>query len=136
MTTVQETVAEFHQVFGQERDHSTFPGADLVKLRRRLIKEETDEALVEFDELVKGLAAGDFIDVRLSKMALLKELADIVYVAYGAADCLGFNLDEAVQRIHESNMSKLDEDGKPIRRDDGKVLKGPNYAEPELGDLV
>ena len=66
----------------------------------------------------------------------LKELADLVYVCYQYAANLGWDLDEAMHRVHESNMSKLDEYGKPIYRDDGKVLKGPNYAPPNLEDLV
>ena len=66
----------------------------------------------------------------------LKELADIVYVCYQYAVNMGWDLDEAMHRVHESNMSKLGEDGKPIYRDDGKVLKGPNYAPPNLEDLV
>ena len=49
---------------------------------------------------------------------------------------MGWDLDRALERIHESNMSKLDEDGKPIKRDDGKVLKGPNYRTPTLTDLI
>ena len=67
---------------------------------------------------------------------LLKELADLAYVIYGTAEALGWDLDEAVKRIHASNMSKLDENGKPIYRDDGKVLKSNLYKEPYLGDLV
>ena len=66
----------------------------------------------------------------------LKELADLVYVCYQYAANLGWDLDEAMHRVHESNMSKLDEYGKPIYREDGKVLKGPNYAPPNLNDLV
>ena len=67
----------------------------------------------------------------------LKELADLVYVCYQYAMNMGWNLDEALHRVHESNMSKLDEDGKPIYREkDGKVLKGPNYKPPTLEDLV
>ena len=66
----------------------------------------------------------------------LKELADLVYVCYQYAANMDWDLDEALHRVHESNMSKLDEDGKPIYRDDGKVLKGPNYAPPNLDDLV
>ena len=65
----------------------------------------------------------------------LKELADLVYVCYQYAENMGWFLDEALDRVHESNMSKLDEDGKPIYRDDGKVLKGPNYKPPNLEDL-
>ena len=66
----------------------------------------------------------------------LKELADLVYVAYQYAENMGWFLDEALDRVHQSNMSKLGEDGKPIYREDGKVLKGPNYAPPNLENLV
>ena len=65
----------------------------------------------------------------------LKELADLVYVCYQYAENMGWFLDEALNRVHESNLSKLDEDGNPIYRDDGKVLKGPNYKPPDLSDL-
>ena len=65
----------------------------------------------------------------------LKELADLVYVCYQYAENMGWVLDEALNRVHLSNMSKLDEDGKPILREDGKVLKGPNYKPPDLSDL-
>ena len=65
----------------------------------------------------------------------LKELADLVYVCYKYAENMGWFLDEALDRVHKSNLSKLDEDGKPIYREDGKVLKGPNYKPPTLEDL-
>ena len=70
------------------------------------------------------------------KANCLKELADLVYVCYQYAANQGWDLDEALDRVHKSNMSKLDEDGNPIFRKDGKVLKGPNYAPPNLEDLV
>lgn len=66
----------------------------------------------------------------------LKELADLVYVCYQFAASQEWDLDEAMRRVHESNMSKLDVNGKPIYRADGKVLKGPNYKEPHLLDLI
>ena len=66
----------------------------------------------------------------------LKELADLVYVCYQFAANMNWDLDEAMHRVHESNMSKLDEYGKPIFREDGKVLKGPQYQPPNLEDLV
>ena len=66
----------------------------------------------------------------------LKELADLVYVCYQYAENMGWVLDEALDRVHKSNMSKLDDNGEPIYRDDGKVLKGPNYEPPYLKDLV
>ena len=65
----------------------------------------------------------------------LKELADIVYVCYQYAENMGWFLDEALDRVHQSNMSKLGADGEPIYREDGKVLKGPNYKPPTLEDL-
>ena len=65
----------------------------------------------------------------------LKELADLVYVCYQYAENMGWFLDEALDRVHQSNLSKLDEEGNPIYRDDGKVLKGPNYKPPSLEDL-
>ena len=70
-----------------------------------------------------------------NKANILKGLAELVYVCYQYAANLGWDLDEAMYRVHESNMSKLDEYGKPIYRDDGKVLKGPDYAPPNLEDL-
>jgi predicted HAD superfamily Cof-like phosphohydrolase len=66
----------------------------------------------------------------------LKELADLVYVCFQFAASQEWDLDEAMRRVHRSNMSKLDENGKPIYREDGKVLKGPNYKPPNLADLV
>jgi NTP pyrophosphatase (non-canonical NTP hydrolase) len=65
----------------------------------------------------------------------LKELADLVYVCYQYAENMGWFLDEALDRVHQSNLSKLDEEGNPIYREDGKVLKGPNYQPPNLEDL-
>ena len=66
----------------------------------------------------------------------LKELCDLVYVCYQFAANEGWDLDEAMDRVHKSNMSKLDENGQPIYRPDGKVLKGPNYKPPNLTDLL
>lgn len=66
----------------------------------------------------------------------IKELADLVYVAFQYAENMEWDLEEALFRVHKSNMSKLGLDGKPIRRSDGKILKGPNYEPPNLNDLV
>lgn len=68
--------------------------------------------------------------------AQLKELADLVYVCFQFAASQDWDLDEAMRRVHQSNMSKLGEDGKPIYREDGKILKGPNYQPPNLKDLT
>ena len=68
--------------------------------------------------------------------AELKELADLVYVCFQYAENMEWDLEEALQRVHKSNMSKLGLDGTPIRRSDGKVLKGPHYQPPVLNDLI
>ena len=66
----------------------------------------------------------------------LKELADLVYVAAQYAASQEWDLDEALRRVHHSNGTKVGPDGKPIRRPDGKILKGPNYQPPILNDLI
>ena len=76
-----------------------------------------------------------FMHGRNHQEEALKELADLVYVCYQYAENMGWFLDEALNRVHLSNLSKLGEDGKPILRDDGKVLKGPNYKPADLSDL-
>jgi len=100
------------------------------ELQHSLIKEEW----TEFDEAFDR----EFVDLeRLEENQVhqLKELADLVFVCYQFAAARGWNLDEAMRRVFESNMSKL-VDGKPLRREDGKVLKGPNYQPPVLDDLI
>ena len=89
----------------------------------------------EFKEFLEAEGAL-FRDSPTIRSEALKELADLVYVCYQYAENMGWDLDEAMDRVHESNMSKLDEYGKPIYREDGKVLKGPNYKPPNLEDLV
>jgi len=97
-------------------------------MQRTLIVEEFKEFLDAENQLIMGL--------RVNAAECLKELADLVYVCYQYAENLDWDLDEALNRVHQSNMSKLGEDGQPIRREDGKVLKGPNYKPPTLTDLV
>jgi predicted HAD superfamily Cof-like phosphohydrolase len=97
-------------------------------MQRTLIVEEFKEFLDAENQLIMGLT--------VNAADCLKELADLVYVCYQYAENLKWDLDEALNRVHRSNMSKLGEDGKPIRREDGKILKGPNYQEPSLTDLV
>jgi len=97
-------------------------------MQRTLIVEEFKEFLDAENQLLMGLT--------VNATDCLKELADLVYVCYQYAENLRWDLDEALNRVHQSNMSKLGEDGKPILREDGKILKGPNYKEPSLSDLV
>ena len=96
-------------------------------VQQKLIVEEFKEFLE-----AEGML---FMHGRNHQEHALKELADLVYVCYQYAENIGWFLDEAFNRGHESNLSKLDEDGNPIYRDDGKVLKGPNYKPPDLSDL-
>jgi predicted HAD superfamily Cof-like phosphohydrolase len=94
------------------------------ELQATLINEEYKEWRDAFED-----------ELNVSKVDQLKELADLVFVCYQYAAARGWNLDVAMRRVFESNMSKL-VDGKPLRRADGKVLKGPNYYPPILDDLV
>ena len=91
----------------------------LFQLRKRLMAEE-------YMEIVKSDTPENFI----------KELCDMLYVVYGTGLAFGFDMDEAFNRVHESNMSKLDSNGMPLKREDGKILKGPNYRPAVMGDLV
>ena len=107
----------------------------LMDMQVDLIEEEAGE----FFDAVEILKAGTpqiqpTDDIRRTEV--LKELSDLVFVCYQFAACFGLDLDEALARVYESNMSKLDESGKPIYREDGKVLKGPNYKKPNLKSLV
>ena len=92
-----------------------------------LIIEEYKEFLLA-DEML-------FRNTEKYKEECLKELADLVYVCYQYAVNMGWDLDKALKLVHKSNLSKLDEEGKPILREDGKILKGPNYKPPDLSDL-
>lgn len=74
--------------------------------------------------------------INQTKADCLKELADLVYVCYQYAACHNWDLDTAMERVHQSNLSKLGPNGEVLRREDGKILKGPNYQPPNLIDLV
>ena len=102
---------------------------EIATLQSRLINEEA----AEFAEAIDTCKC--FPDNKRAREEALKELADLVYVAFQAAAAFGWDLNTALDRVHKSNLSKL-VDGKPLRRDDGKVLKGPNYKKPTLTDLV
>lgn len=129
----EDTVREFHEAFGHPID--TEMTWDLLTLRYKLLFEE-------FTELKEELAvAGTEITVQgkvsnKTKERILKEMADLQYVLSGLAVIMGLPLHVAFNRVHKSNMSKLGLDGRPITREDGKILKGPNYSPPDLEDLV
>ena len=115
--SLMDMAESFRQAYG------VTSSSDQTATQKRLIAEE-------YREFDWATAVGD------PKWDQLKELADLVYVCYQYAANEEWDLDEAMRRVHESNMSKLDEHGKPIYREDGKVMKGPNYAPPHLEDLV
>lgn len=100
------------------------------ELQHRLIQEEWNEFDEAFDREFVNLD-----QVEDNRIHQLKELSDLVFVCYQYAAARGWDLDTAMNRVFESNMSKL-VDGKPLRREDGKVLKGPNYQPPVLDDLI
>lgn len=89
----------------------------------------------EYTEVIEAFSAAD-ASLPETQVAILKELADLVFVCYQAAENMGWDLDETMQRVFASNMSKLDDFGKPIRGENGKIMKGPNYQKPCLLDLV
>jgi predicted HAD superfamily Cof-like phosphohydrolase len=129
----EDSLQEFHAAFGHPVDEVMT--VDGMELRRSLIVEEFTELMSEMSQVSIALARGrkPKLEVREN---LLKELCDLQYVISGMAVAFGLPLQVAFNRVHASNMSKLGEDGKPIYREDGKVLKGPNYEPPDLKDLV
>lgn len=107
------------ETFGQDvKTSPEFPDAETCNLRLELIAEE-------LNEMYDAMEAKDIVGVA-------DAITDILYVTYGAAHAFGIDADACFAEVQRSNMSKLGEDGKPIYREDGKVLKGPNYSEPDL----
>ena len=107
------------ETFGQEvKTSANFPDKKIQKLRVDLIEEELSELRVAIDKKdIKEVADA---------------LTDILYVTYGAGHAFGIDLDKCFDEVQRSNMSKLDENGKPVFNENGKVLKGPNYFKPNL----
>ena len=111
------------ETFGQRvKTKPSFPDDKTMQLRFDLIKEE----LNELEEAMKTKNLKEVADA----------LTDILYVTYGAGYAYGINLDECFKEVQRSNMSKLGTDGKPIFNEKGKVMKGPNYSEPNLKKFV
>ena len=127
-TTHQTRLSSQAQEFREAYKIPSSPSRDRRNYQKNLILEEFKEFLEAEGSL--------FRDSPSYRADCLKELADLVYVCYQYAANMGWDLDEAMHRVHESNMTKLGNDGKPIYRDDGKVLKGPDYQPPNLEDLV
>ena len=125
---------QFREIFGQEIldniSHCGFIKKKLWDMQVGLIEEESKEF---FEAAGEVFANPEDQELREN---LIKELSDLVFVCYQFAAAFNIDLDEAMFRVFDSNMSKLDEHGKPIYREDGKVLKGPNYQPPDLADCV
>ena len=118
-----DKVGTFMKTFGQEvKSKPSFSTDKINKLRLDLIKEE-------LTELTEAMNNKDLLEVA-------DALTDILYVTYGAGHAFGINLDKCFEEVQNSNMSKLDENGKPIYNESGKVMKGPNYFKPDFSKFV
>ena len=116
-------VGTFMKTFGQDvKTKPSFSTDKINKLRIDLIKEA-------LDELTEAMNNKDLLEVA-------DALTDILYVTYGAGHAFGIALDKCFEEVQNSNMSKLDENGKPIYNEAGKVMKGPNYFKPDLTKFV
>jgi len=116
-------VKTFMQTFDQEvKSQPSFSTDKVNKLRYDLIKEE-------LDEFKDALDNKDLLEVA-------DALTDILYVTYGAGHAFGIDLDKCFEEVQNSNMSKLDENGKPIYNENGKVMKGPKYFKPDLSKFL
>ena len=118
-----DDVKNFMKIYGQEiKTKSSFPSEKIIQLRYDLIKEE-------LDELSLAIKEKDIIEVA-------DALTDLLYIVYGAGHSFGIDLDKCFAEVQRSNMSKLDNDGKPIYNENGKVMKGPNYSKPNLKQFL
>ena len=118
-----EKVGLFMKTFGQEVKNKTELSTEKINLLRiSLIKEE-------LEELQQAIRENNILEVA-------DALTDILYVTYGAGHAFGINLDKCFNEVQESNMSKLDENGKPIYNEHGKVMKGPKYFKPDLSKFL
>ena len=116
-------VKNFMSTYGQEvKEKAQFPDNKIVQLRVDLIEEE-------LNELKEAIKNNDIVEVA-------DALTDILYVTYGAGHSFGVDLDKCFNEVQNSNMSKLDENGKPIYNESGKVMKGPNYFPPNLKKII
>ncbi|MGD6750373.1 MazG nucleotide pyrophosphohydrolase domain-containing protein [Streptomyces sp. BH105] len=128
-----DAVAEFHRAFRVPYTFGTDTGlAELLKLRATLVTEE-------FHEVIEALADAETVTsagLPVSQLEhLAKELADLLVVTFGTADLLGIPMGKAFAAVHASNMSKLGDDGRPVLREDGKVMKGPNYQHADMTEV-
>jgi len=154
MTGFQK-VKQFCRTFGHAcRNTATQIDETTSRLRLTLIVEETAEVVGAYignaqhkhhlkaaqehiliaEKLIQEAQNYEFLDIDLENLA--KELTDVNYVVYGAGAAFGLNLDECMAAVHTSNMSKLNDDGRPEFNDIGKVVKGGNYKEPDIAGII
>jgi predicted HAD superfamily Cof-like phosphohydrolase len=133
MNPYEQKAREFHVATELAVDRA-FDVA-LLELRKTLIAEEVRELFAEIDRAIAELRQDGQVG-RETRLNMMKEVADVQYVLSGTSVSFGLPAEEVFARVHASNMSKLGPDGKPLRRADGKVLKGPNYHPPVLDDLL
>lgn len=122
---IYDQVKEFHEKFGLAVQD--FPS---VKSQDKTTRNMRKAILVEE---VREYVDGEYAD-NLTEIA--DGLADIIYVAFGTAITYGIPINEILDEVHRSNMSKLGEDGNSIKREDGKILKGPNYFKPDIAKFL
>jgi len=132
-SNIRETyVTHFQKAMGQPMNAEL--NVDLLQLRMDLIKEEVRELDAEVGAISYQLIKSKEPNIeQLENM--VKELADIMYVVSGFAVTFGIQIQPAFVRVHQSNMTKL-VDGRPMLREDGKVIKGPNYKPPTMKGLI
>lgn len=138
--TVQ-MVREFHKAFGHPApDTVTIPDTDTQLLRVSLIAEELLELCeslnIQLDIIEGDIHITKYSDLPIDMVEAADALADLDYVVAGGNVVFGFPAEKIVSHVHDSNMSKLGEDGKPIYREDGKIMKGPNYWKPNIGQFL
>lgn len=124
LSDITDLVLDFHRAFGLPRntDPTLDVRADIAALRLRLLAEEVQELRDAVDD-------SDLV-------AIADALADITYVVFGTAVTYGIDLDAVVREVHRANMSKLDDQGRPLMRDDGKVMKSARYTPPDVATVL
>ena len=134
MTKYEEKVRQFHKAMNLPIN--TQFNIELLNLRKKLILEETQELIAELDAAIEQLQTEKQSVLRATFENMCKEMADVQYALSGLAISFGLPIEDAFDATHNSNMSKLGNDGKPIYREDGKITKGPNYHKPDLSNLI
>lgn len=128
MNKYEKMVKEFHQLYDCAINEAY--SVELLELRKKLLTEELNELNVEIDAMIDDIKKQGNPNPE-NKTKMFKELSDLQYVLSGMVVSFNIPLEAVFEKVHESNLSKL-VDGKPLRREDGKILKGPHYFEPDL----